>query len=63
MYFIYNPTENLWLLGHRPSECGVPTCVWGARWQDALAFEHKATAQRLAERIGRCEIVHRRCAK
>lgn len=63
MYFIYKPTEDMWLLGHQPGGCGVPTCIWGTRWQDALPFEHNAEAQRLAERIGRCEIVHRRCAK
>ena len=63
MYFIYKPSEKLWLLGHQSGGCGVPTCIWGTRWQDALPFEHNAEAQRLAERIGRCEIVHRRCAK
>lgn len=63
MYFIYKPTEDMWLLGHQPGGCGVPTCIWGTRIQDALPFVHRATAEIIAEEIGYCEIVYEECAE
>lgn len=59
MFFIFKTTSNMWLLGYQDGFCGVPTCIWGERWQDAKPFQSRVSAQQMADQIGYCEIIYK----
>ena len=41
----------LWL-----EDSEIPVGLWGQHLRDAKVFEHKYEAQRIADKIGKCEI-------
>lgn len=56
-YIIHSLSTGLWMMNSMEGGCGVPTCIWGEHRRDAKAFDSRASAERMAERIGHCEVV------
>lgn len=49
--------EGLWLMSYLWLEDSeIPVGLWGSKLRDAKVFEYKAKAQKIADRIGKCEI-------